>query len=209
MLSARKVVVMRRVRIQTVGLLVACWFASCQQVRAECGFAAAYTESAAHAETHNRRDISAAHQSLPPGTRVVVRNQRNGRSIIVTIADRSAFLSGGVIDLSPGAVNALRVDAFVPVCLEVVSYGSQKRGYGKPSLFGRLLEAVIPKGHHYANAHSPARSAKARHAVRSAKVRHGRKHYARAHHGSGKRYAKLSRRHSVRRSGQRRRAARG
>ncbi|MGO8954162.1 MAG: RlpA-like double-psi beta-barrel domain-containing protein [Rhodomicrobium sp.] len=153
--------------------------------------------------------VSAAHQSLPAGTRVVVRNQRKGRSIIVRITDRSSFSSGSIIDLSPAAMSALGIDAHAPVCLEIVSYGSQKRGFEKPSLFTRLLEAVTPKRRHYATIHPPRGTATARSETRSAKVHHRRRHYARAHHGSSKRYANLHRRHSARRLNRRRRAARG
>ena len=87
--------------------------------------------------------ISAAHKSLPFGTRVVVRNQRTGRSITVRINDRGPFVGGRIIDLSTGAKNALGMDGLASVCLEVVSYGSgKKRGYEKPGLGGQLLEAV-------------------------------------------------------------------
>jgi len=195
---------MRHVRICTVGLLAAFLFFSRQQASAECGFAAAFMP-----ESRAEHGVTAAHQSLPLGTRVVVRNQRKGRSIIVRISERSSFAAGRIIDLSSGAMSALQMDTGTPVCLEVVSYGSQKRGYQKPSLLVRLLEAVIPKPHRYAATHSRGRSAKARGEFRSAKVRHRRGHYAKAHRGSSKRYAKLHRRHPARRSRHRRRSARG
>ncbi len=200
---------MRRVTIHTVGLLAAVCFACFQQAFAECGTASTYTlESREHSEAYNTMDISAAHPSLPIGTRVVVRNQRKGRSIIVRIAGRSSFLLGGIIELSPGAMNALRMDELAPVCLEVVSYGSKKRDYEKPSLAGRLLEAIIPQARHYANAGSRTHSARARTSARSAKAHHRRKHYASARHGRGRRYAHLHRRsHSVKRSRHRRRMA--
>jgi len=183
-------------------LLAAFLFAGSQRALAECGFAAAASMQGGEA----MRGVSAAHPSLPAGTRVIVRNQRKGRSIIVRIAGRSAYFSDGIIDLSPDAMSALGMDDSAPICLEVVSYGSQKRGYEKPSLIGRLLEAVVPKRDHYANAGSRTRSASARSGTRSAKVHHRRRDYARSHHGSSKRYAKLHRRHSLRRSS--RRAAR-
>ena len=95
--------------------------------------------------------VSAAHKSLPFGTRVVVRNQRTGRSITVRINDRGPFVAGRIIDLSTGAKNALGMDGLAPVCLEVVSYGSgKKRGYEKPGLGGRLLQALNPFGAHEA-----------------------------------------------------------
>ncbi len=206
---------MLRVSIHTIGLLAAFWFASFQQAFAECGKAYSYTqgsrsytqEGRAH-PTRNRVDISAAHLSLPAGTRVVVRNQRKGRSIIVTIASRSSISAGGIIELSPGAMNALGMDDFGPVCLEVVSYGSKKRGYEKPLLVDRLLEAVNPKARHFAKANSQTHYAHARSGTRSAKAHRGRRHYARARHGSGRRYAQLHRRnHTVKRSRHRRQLA--
>jgi len=203
---------MWRAGIYAIGLLAAFWLASQQQAFAECGTASTHTPGSRVHPAHNHLDISAAHLSLPPGTRVVVRNQRKGRSIIVTIAERSSFLAGGIIELSPGAMNALGMDDFGPVCLEVISYGSKKRGYETPSIVDRLLEAMNPKTRHYAKAGSQTNSVRARSNTRSVKARHGRQHYARARHGSGRRYAHLHRRghHSVRRSRHRRQlAARG
>ncbi len=202
---------MWRVSIYTIGLLAAFWLAGQQQAFAECGSASAYTPVSREHAAYNHMGISAAHQSLPLGTRVVVRNQRKGRSIVVTITGRSSFFTGGVIELSQGAMNALRMDELAPVCLEVVSYGSKKRGFERPSMVGRLLEAMNPKARHYAEAGTQTHSARARRSTRSARARHGRKHYARAGHGSGRRYARLLRRsHSVRRSRHRRQfAARG
>ena len=202
-------------RLYTVALLAACLLSSSQAL-AECGVASAYTQqNRPHAHDLKPADISAAHPSLPAGTRVIVRNQQKGRSIVVRIAGRSSFFSEGIIDLSPGALHALGMDAssIAPVCLEVVSYGSQNRGFEKPSVLRGLLEAFAPKRRHYA-ANVPAspsakarietRSAKARIESRSAKAKtgtrsakaahHRRRHYASARHGSGKRYAKLNRR---------------
>jgi rare lipoprotein A len=186
-------------RLYTAALLAACFFSISHQANAACGFASSYTPaSRPQAHAPKPGEIFAAHPSLPVGTRVVVRNQRKGRSIVVRIAGRSAFFSEGIIDLSPGALNALGMDASAPVCVEVVSYGSQKPGYEKPSLFRGLIEALAPNRHHYAASGVSARSAKP---SRSAKAHHRRRHYATARHGNGKRYAKLNRRsRSLRRS---------
>ena len=83
----------------------------------------------ANGEHYNHMGISAAHKSLPFGTRVVVRNQHTGRSITVRINDRGPFVAGRIIDLSTGAKNALGMDGLASVCLEVVSYGSEKKGF--------------------------------------------------------------------------------
>ena len=118
-------------------MLAAVWFVGCQQAFAECGIASTYSSGTrtANGEQYNHMGVSAAHKSLPFGTRVVVRNQRTGRSITVRINDRGPFVAGRIIDLSTGAKNALGMDGLAPVCLEVVSYGSgKKRGYEKPGL---------------------------------------------------------------------------
>ena len=49
----------------------------------------------------------AAHRTLPFGTKVRVKNSRNGRSVVVTIVDRGPFVKGRIIDLSKGAASAL------------------------------------------------------------------------------------------------------
>ncbi len=171
-------------------MLAAAWFVSCQQAFAECGIASTYSSGTrtANGEQYNHMGVSAAHKSLPFGSRVVVRNQRTGRSITVRINDRGPFVAGRIIDLSTGAKNALGMSGLAPVCLEVVSYGSGKRGYGKPGRGERLLEALNPSGRHNAKG-TVTRSARgASSLTRSASAGHSRKHYAQAHQGR-KRYA--------------------
>ncbi|ADP70017.1 rare lipoprotein A [Rhodomicrobium vannielii ATCC 17100] len=114
-------------RIRAVVLMAAMSLAS-QQAFAECGIASTYSEGSrtANGEAYNHMGISAAHKTLPFGSRVVVRNQRTGRSITVRINDRGPFVGGRIIDLSTGAKNALGMDGLAPVCLEVVSFGSSR-----------------------------------------------------------------------------------
>jgi rare lipoprotein A len=52
-------------------------------------------------------DFTAAHRSLPFGTRVRVTHVRNGRSVVVRINDRGPFLRGRIIDVSKSAAQAL------------------------------------------------------------------------------------------------------
>jgi rare lipoprotein A (peptidoglycan hydrolase) len=99
---------------------------------AECGIASWYGpgfhgRQTANGETYNQHGISAAHKTLPLGSRVVVRNQRTGRSILVRINDRGPYAGGRIVDLSDGARRAIGMGGLAPVCLEVVSYGSGKR----------------------------------------------------------------------------------
>jgi rare lipoprotein A len=51
--------------------------------------------------------MTAAHRTLPFGTRVRVTNHSNGRSVVVTINDRGPFVGGRIIDLSRGAAQAI------------------------------------------------------------------------------------------------------
>lgn len=61
----------------------------------------------ANGERFNQNDLTAAHRSLPFGTRVKVTNMNNGRSVVVRINDRGPFAGGRVIDLSSAAANAI------------------------------------------------------------------------------------------------------
>src|SRR4026207_2110628 len=56
----------------------------------------------ASGEQMNPSELTAAHRSLPFGTRVLVENLSNGRSVVVRINDRGPFVGGGVIDPSQG-----------------------------------------------------------------------------------------------------------
>jgi rare lipoprotein A len=51
--------------------------------------------------------LTAAHRSLPMGSRVKVLNLDNGRSVILSIMDRGPFIRGRVIDVSTTAAEAL------------------------------------------------------------------------------------------------------
>jgi rare lipoprotein A len=55
----------------------------------------------------NPNAMTAAHKTLPFGTRVRVTHARTGRSVDVTINDRGPFVRGRVIDLSRAAAGAL------------------------------------------------------------------------------------------------------
>jgi rare lipoprotein A len=58
-------------------------------------------------ERFNPRQLTAAHRTLPFGTRVRVTNTRNGNSVIVRINDRGPFIGGRVIDVSTAAAQQL------------------------------------------------------------------------------------------------------
>lgn len=53
--------------------------------------------------------MTAAHRTLPFGTRVLVRSQSTGRTVQVVINDRGPFVGGRVIDLARGAATQLGI----------------------------------------------------------------------------------------------------
>jgi len=59
----------------------------------------------ASGQRFNQNDMTAAHRSLPFGTRLRVTH--GGRSVVVTINDRGPFIRGRVLDLSTGAARAI------------------------------------------------------------------------------------------------------
>lgn len=60
-------------------------------------------------ERYDMNELTAAHPSLPFGTRVGVRNTRTGREVIVRINDRGPFKKNRIIDLSYAAARELGV----------------------------------------------------------------------------------------------------
>jgi rare lipoprotein A len=73
------------------------------------GLASYYAERQrlASDRAYNAAALTAAHRTLPFGTRVQVSDPKSGRSVIVTINDRGPFVRGRVLDLSPAAARAL------------------------------------------------------------------------------------------------------
>jgi rare lipoprotein A len=61
----------------------------------------------ASGEIFDMHDLTAAHRTLPLGTRVLVHNLENDRTILVRINDRGPYVRGRDIDLSYGAARAL------------------------------------------------------------------------------------------------------
>ena len=93
------------------------------QSRAQSGIASVYsTESGNRTASGVRLNpgaLTAAHRSLPFGTRVRVTNRKNGRSVVVTINDRGPFIRGRVIDVTPAAARVLGFSGLAPVTLDI------------------------------------------------------------------------------------------
>ena len=70
----------------------------------------------------NPNALTAAHKTLPFGTRVRVTNMRNGRSVVVRINDRGPYIRGRIIDLSRRAATivGMRKSGVVPVRVDIL-----------------------------------------------------------------------------------------
>jgi rare lipoprotein A len=81
-------------------------------VKKEIGEASWYGPSlqgqeTANGETFDQKDLTAAHPSLPMGTKAKVTNLENGKKVEVRINDRGPFSDNRVIDLSGAAAKKL------------------------------------------------------------------------------------------------------
>lgn len=79
---------------------------------AEPGVASYYSPAlegnpTASGEPYDPAELTAAHRTLPIGTRVRVTNVRNGKTVVVRVNDRGPFVGRRVIDLSHAAARQL------------------------------------------------------------------------------------------------------
>lgn len=74
----------------------------------------------ANGERFNPRDLTAAHRTLPFGTKVLVTHVRSGKSVIVRINDRGPFIKGRIIDLSLAAAEVLGMTASGVATVKIV-----------------------------------------------------------------------------------------
>ena len=91
--------------------------------RAESGIASHYSTSEQGTRTASGRalhdgELTAAHKTLPFGSRVRVTNHANGRSVVVTITDRGPYVRGRVIDVSAAGARALGFSGLARVSVE-------------------------------------------------------------------------------------------
>jgi rare lipoprotein A len=88
------------------------------------GIASFYTEGTktASGEKFNTHDLTAAHPTLPFGTRLRVTNVTSGRAVTVRVNDRGPYVQGRVVDVSYSAADALGMvgNGLASVKLEVV-----------------------------------------------------------------------------------------
>ncbi|MCH7399927.1 septal ring lytic transglycosylase RlpA family protein [Belliella sp. DSM 107340] len=87
-------------------------FSSCSQKATQLGKASYYNDkyhgkATSSGEKYRKNKLTAAHKTLPFGTKVKVINQTNGKKVTVRINDRGPFVSGRIIDLSKRAAKQI------------------------------------------------------------------------------------------------------
>jgi peptidoglycan lytic transglycosylase len=102
-------------------------FSSSTWAGSQSGNASVYGNGDGHAGSRtanggrlNPGALTAAHRTMPFGTRVAVVNQRNGKQVVVRITDRGPFVRGRIIDLTPAGARAIGVSGLAPVKLTVL-----------------------------------------------------------------------------------------
>jgi peptidoglycan lytic transglycosylase len=71
--------------------------------------------------------LTAAHRTLPFGTKVRVTHSKSGKSVIVTITDRGPFVRGRIIDLAPAAARLLGISGLAPVIIAIGNLEPEQR----------------------------------------------------------------------------------
>lgn len=102
--------------------------ASVPSGHSESGMASFYgnefqSRKTANGDRFDQAQLTAAHRTLPFGTRLKVTNTQNGKSVHVRVNDRGPFVKGRVIDLSSSAFKTIaNLNAgVVPVRIQVVN----------------------------------------------------------------------------------------
>lgn len=86
----------------------------------QSGIASIYSGGrTANGERAHAHGMTAAHRTLPFGTKVRVTNKRNGKTVVVRINDRGPFIRGRVIDVTPAAARVLGFSGLAPVVLDI------------------------------------------------------------------------------------------
>jgi rare lipoprotein A len=100
--------------MRTAVLFIACllFLFSCSKRLTEGGKASYYADKfngrrTANGEVFRQHKLTAAHKTLPFGTKVKVKNLGNGKTVKVRINDRGPFVAGRIIDLSKRAAKKI------------------------------------------------------------------------------------------------------
>lgn len=102
-------------------------------LKVERGIASSYGKGfdgrkTANGEIYNQNTYTAAHKKLPFGTKVVVKNLRNGREVTLRINNRGPFVRGRIIDVSLRAARDLGMlkAGVVPVEVTILGKDGQR-----------------------------------------------------------------------------------
>ncbi len=84
----------------------------------------------ADGEVFDKNAMTAAHREFPFGTKLLVTNLSNGKSVQVTVNDRGPVDKSRMLDLSEGAASVLGMiqDGTVRVKIEVLMWGNNQSG---------------------------------------------------------------------------------
>jgi len=133
--------IVRRLTAATAAIAAFALLGQAQAIAAPgCGHASWYalTSKTASGERMNAAKLTAAHRSLPFGTKVLVTNKRNGKSVIVRINDRGPFIRGRVIDVSKAAAQNIGMvsSGTAQVCYQIVADSQKVAGKGMKGVDG-------------------------------------------------------------------------
>jgi len=97
----------------------------------------------ANGEIYNQYELTAAHPTLPLGTRVMVTNRNTRQSVEVRINDRGPFVGGRVIDLSYAAARSIGISepGTAPVRIEVLSAAAPVTAVAYAVQLGSYIDA--------------------------------------------------------------------
>jgi rare lipoprotein A (peptidoglycan hydrolase) len=116
-----------------------------RHAKRQSGYASWYGPGFLHRRTasgewFDPRGMTAAHPSLPLGTRVRVTNLENGRRVVVRINDRGPFRKGRVLDVTPAVAKRLgfKRDGLTRVRLDVLKRPREALRYAEEEPRGSL-----------------------------------------------------------------------
>ncbi len=114
----------KSVAFLVVGAFYMAGVAAPSEAKTMNGFASFYKHGSrtANGERFNPMGLTAAHRSLPFGTRVKVTNMKTGKSVVVRINDRGPFIKNRVIDLSLGAAKVVGLNRSGVAKVQVVVF---------------------------------------------------------------------------------------
>lgn len=151
------------VAVVALTLLVGCVSTSAPNGDNEEGLASWYGEPyhgrpTASGRVYDQHELTAAHRTLPFGTKIAVTRLDNGRRVEVVVNDRGPFIAGRIVDLSRAAAERLQLigPGVARVRIEVLAQGDGMRGsrcwevqvgaFGEPDNTARASERLRAAG---------------------------------------------------------------